>query len=220
MSGLTKRDGDIARLHPAIRDSVAAIQEKLNAEDIPFRVFEAFRTPHRQANLFAQGRTKPGNIVTWVGPWGSIHQYGLAVDFVLFENGKWSWDDSGAKAKWWSRMHEVAAEHNMTPLFNKNNQLIEKPHVQLVGVTSSELRDGIYPDGGDSVWAEHLADLIDSWDAGATPAKPSLAPEQPALDPGILVDVEDASPLAPATPPSSAEADARFQTLHGFIKWA
>ncbi|WP_052249871.1 glycosyl hydrolase 108 family protein [Tateyamaria sp. ANG-S1] len=221
MSGLTKRDGDISRLHPAIRDSVAAIQKKLNAEKIPFRVFEAFRTPHRQASLYAKGRTKPGNKVTWVGPWGSIHQYGLAVDFVLFENGKWSWDDSGAKAKWWTRMHEVAAEHNMTPLYNKKKQLIEKPHVQLVGVTSSELRDGIYPDGGDTVWAEHLADLIDSWDSGGAPAKPALAPEKPALDPTLVADDDPGSAASPVSMPSgTAEADARFQKLHSFIKWA
>ncbi|MBY5935610.1 D-alanyl-D-alanine carboxypeptidase family protein [Tateyamaria omphalii] len=220
MSGLTKRDGEISRLHPAIRDSVATIQKKLNAEKIPFRVFEAFRTPHRQASLYAKGRTKPGNKVTWVGPWGSIHQYGLAVDFVLYENGKWSWDDSGAKAKWWARMHEVAAEHNMTPLYNKKKQLIEKPHVQLVGVTSSELRDGIYPDGGDAVWAEHLADLIDSWNGSGAPAKPPSAPEKPALDPTLVVDVDPAPTAAPTLLPSSADADERFEKLHGFIKWA
>ncbi|WP_172839433.1 glycosyl hydrolase 108 family protein [Tateyamaria omphalii] len=198
-----------------------AIQKKLNSENIPFQVFEAFRTPHRQANLYAKGRTKPGNKVTWVGPWGSIHQYGLAVDFVLFENGNWSWDDSGAKAKWWSRMHEVAADHNMTPLYNKKKQLIEKPHVQLMGVTSSELRNGIYPDGGDAIWAEHLADLIDSWDGGATPAKPSHAPEKPALDPAVVADIEpDATLPAPTVALDTADTDARFQKLHSFIKWA
>ncbi|MDK3075640.1 M15 family metallopeptidase [Sedimentitalea sp. JM2-8] len=68
MGNSVSRDSDISRLHPAIREKVAAIQKQLQSEKIPFEVFEAFRTPERQAQLFAKGRTKPGKKVTWVGP--------------------------------------------------------------------------------------------------------------------------------------------------------
>ena len=77
------RLSDVSKLHPAIRQSVKAIRKKLHDENIPFEVFEAFRTPTRQQYLYAQGRTRPGAKVTWAGPWCSIHQYGLAVDFVV-----------------------------------------------------------------------------------------------------------------------------------------
>ncbi|UWQ59348.1 D-alanyl-D-alanine carboxypeptidase family protein [Leisingera caerulea] len=219
MGNSTKRDSDISKLHPAIRDKVAAIQKKLQSEKIPFEVFEAFRTPERQAQLFAKGRTKPGKKVTWVGPWGSIHQYGLAVDFVLKIDEKWSWDDKGARAKFWERMHELAKGNGMTPLFNKKGQLIEKPHIELIGVSATEMHNGIYPEGGDEIWAEYLSDLIDNWEGpGAAPPKPELAPERPPLDPTVLASLEIEQGSKVPDPISDAAFDPRFQKFHEFIK--
>ncbi len=213
MANSVKRDGDISRLHPAIRDKVAAIQKQLQDENIPFKVFEAFRTPERQAQLFVK-RPK----VTWVGPWGSIHQYGLAVDFVLNINGKWSWDDSGDNARLWNRMHEIAKENGMTPLFNKKGKLIEKPHVQLIGASASDMHKGLYPAGGDEIWAAHLCDLIDNWQGpGARPRKPELDAQRPPLDPAILADIETDFDSAAAAPISNVAPDPRFQKLHAFI---
>jgi peptidoglycan L-alanyl-D-glutamate endopeptidase CwlK len=146
--------GDINKLHSAIRKSVKAICDKLHKEGHMFEVFEAFRTPERQAFLFAQGRTRPGNKVTWVNSWRSIHQYGLAVDFILKIDGKWSWDTTGQNAKRWTRMHEIAKEHGMTPLFNSKGKLIELPHIQLIGVSSTAMHRGEYPEGGDMIWAQ------------------------------------------------------------------
>lgn len=211
MASSAKRDSDISKLHPAIRDKVTAIQKQLNKEGIDFHVFEAFRTPERQAILRAK-RPK----VTWVGPWGSIHQYGLAVDFVLKIKGKWSWDDQGAEAKHWDRMHELAKENGMTPLYNNDGKLVEKPHIQLMYISATSLRQGVYPKGGDEVWAERLGELVDNWEGpGAAPPKPELVPERPPLDADLLagMDVADAPFGA-----SDANADECFQKLHSFIK--
>lgn len=227
MSNSTRRDGDITRLHPAIRDKVQKIRDQLNKEKIPFEVFEAFRTPERQASLFAKGRTAPGNKVTWVGPWHSIHQYGLAVDFVLKPGGNWSWDDQGAEAAHWLRMHELAKAEGMTPLFNKAGRLIEKPHVQLAGVRAADMYAGQYPEGGDAIWAEHLGELIDGWQGSPpAPPRPPLAPVRPALAAADVAEMEaEAAANLPATASAprlagaeAAEADARFQRLHGFVK--
>lgn len=228
MSNSSRRDGDIERLHPAIREKVRAIRAQLHKEKIPFEVFEAFRTPERQAQLWAKGRTTKGPKVTWVGPWHSIHQYGLAVDFVLKPDGKWSWDDQGAEAAHWERMHALAREHGMTPLFNKAGKLIEKPHIQLEGMKAADLYAGRYPDGGDAVWAEHLGALIDGWEGSpAAPPKPEAAPERPGLAEADVAEMEAevaaALPAARAAAPrlAGAEAaaeDARFQRLHGFVK--
>lgn len=219
MGNSVSRDSDISRLHPAIRDKVTAIQKQLQSEKIPFEVFEAFRTPERQAVLFAKGRTTKGPKVTWVGPWGSIHQYGLAVDFVLRINGNWSWDDKGARSKSWQRMHELAKDNGMTPLFNKKKQLIEKPHIQLIGASASEMRNGVYPEGGDEIWAEHLSDLIDNWEGpDAAPTKPDSAPERPPLDPEILADLEIEHDNMVPDPIADAAFDTRFQKFHAFIK--
>lgn len=52
-----------------------------------FKVFETYRHPQRQAEVLAAGHSK-------AGPFSSAHQYGLAVDFVPFIAGRWSWDNS------------------------------------------------------------------------------------------------------------------------------
>ncbi|WP_306141496.1 glycosyl hydrolase 108 family protein [Roseibium sp. MMSF_3412] len=214
MSNTASRSSDVSVLHPAIRSKVIAIQKKLHEEKIPFEVFEAFRTPERQAILYDK---RPR--VTWVGPWGSIHQYGLAVDFVLRIDGEWSWDDSGKNAGLWARMHELALENGMTPLYNKNGELLEKPHIQLIGVSSSDLRKGNYPAGGDEAWAEHLSDLIDNWSGDfAPPKKPKILQEPPPLPLGAVPEMDDS--FVHETPEASNASvnDPQFKKLHEFVK--
>ena len=76
-------------LHPAVRPRYAELirmnEEYAKAEGLQFLPFEGFRTPERQLQLQAEKRT-------WVGPWRSPHQWGLAVDFVPKIKGNWSWD--------------------------------------------------------------------------------------------------------------------------------
>ena len=151
MTNQHARNNDLNLLHPVVREAVLKIQKTLNDEGIPFKVFEAYRFPERQADLFAQGRTKPGKIVTYAEPWRSYHQYGLAVDFVLFENGQWSWDDGGTKKKCWHRMQELGKNNGLAPLD------FEVPHLQISGTSSNALSQGHYPSGGDDLWSEYSA---------------------------------------------------------------
>jgi peptidoglycan L-alanyl-D-glutamate endopeptidase CwlK len=44
---------------------VAVVKHALNISPVDFMVVEGVRTPERQRALYAQGRTKPGKIVTW-----------------------------------------------------------------------------------------------------------------------------------------------------------
>jgi peptidoglycan L-alanyl-D-glutamate endopeptidase CwlK len=176
------RQTDLAHLHPAIRAAVKKVLAELAQENIPFRAFEAYRSPARQRWLYAQGRTRSGNVVTWVGPWGSFHQYGLAVDFVLFRKNDWSWDDNGPEAAWWTRLHEIGARHGLRPIHK------EKPHLQFAGCEIADLKAGRYPPGGDRSWAENFEANIIEWGEGAPPA-PGILPERPPLD-GVLIGEE------------------------------
>lgn len=82
-------------LHPAVRDS--AIRAYTKACKItpvgvhPF-ITECFRSFKRSDELYAQGRTKPGNKVSNAKGGESIHNYSLALDFVLQVNGKMDWN--------------------------------------------------------------------------------------------------------------------------------
>ncbi|PIL19000.1 hypothetical protein P775_16690 [Puniceibacterium antarcticum] len=223
MSNSIAIDSDVSRLHPAIRDAVATVRKQLQSEKIPFEVFEAFRTPERQSDLYAQGRTRPGDKVTWALPWQSMHQYGLAVDFVLRIGDKWSWDDSGPEAAYWTRLHELARAHGMTPLFNSKGKLIEKPHIQLVGLSSARMQAGDYPAGGDAVWADHLTTLIANWKGTqAPPPRPNQTTQRPAIAEEDIAEFEQShgSDVANSTTAAieAVRKDPRFQQLHAFIK--
>lgn len=57
----------------------------------PTVVVEAYRTPQRQLQLYAQGRQTPGPIVTWTQT--SKHTEGRAFDVAfLDERGRVTWD--------------------------------------------------------------------------------------------------------------------------------
>jgi peptidoglycan L-alanyl-D-glutamate endopeptidase CwlK len=140
-----RRDVEINHLHPLCRERVQGVLDACAREGIPFRMFEGYRSPHRQQYLYEQGRTRPGAIVTYAGPWSSIHEYGLAADFVLYENGGWSWDTSGSKEDWWSRLHEIGREYGLEPLS------WETSHLQMSRVSLSDLKAGQYPGGDDPI---------------------------------------------------------------------
>lgn len=53
---------------------------------IKLRVAEALRSIKDQDKLYAQGRTQPGNIVTWTRGGSSFHNYGLAIDVYLLND--------------------------------------------------------------------------------------------------------------------------------------
>jgi len=99
----------IKLLHPKVRDEVYEIYDEI-CEALKGRAICRFsytlRTFAEQDAIYAQGRTKPGKIVTNARKGLSYHNYGLAIDIVLIINGKTaSWDvkgdfDGDGKADW------------------------------------------------------------------------------------------------------------------------
>lgn len=66
-----------------------AAQPICDRTGITIEVISGLRSWQQQAALYAQGRTKPGAIVTKARPGSSWHNYGLAIDLGLFANGKY-----------------------------------------------------------------------------------------------------------------------------------
>lgn len=56
---------------------------------ITIEVISGLRSWAQQSALYAQGRTKPGPIVTKARAGSSWHNYGLAIDLGLFAGGKY-----------------------------------------------------------------------------------------------------------------------------------
>lgn len=101
----------LQKVHPAL---IRVVTRALLISPIDFRVLEGVRTKKRQAELYAQGRTKPGKIVTWT--LNSNHfinkdtGYGHAVD--LFP-APYDWENKKAFDKLYAVMMGAASIENV-----------------------------------------------------------------------------------------------------------
>lgn len=94
----------VRKLHPAVANEVAETIDHIEAGwpvKVAIRIVQGLRTIKEQNDLYAQGRTKPGKIVTKAKGGSSFHNYGIAFDFALLfdkdENGSYetlSWDEN------------------------------------------------------------------------------------------------------------------------------
>jgi len=87
-------------LAPLIRPRVEALLAELVREGLhEIQVYETYRSPLRQRALARRGVTK-------VGPYGSPHQFGLAVDGVRRSASRgWTWDVPGST---WTVVHRLS----------------------------------------------------------------------------------------------------------------
>ncbi len=93
-------------LHPKVRSEILHLIKLSYKAGVPIRVVQGYRTFEEQAALYAQGRSKPGPIVTNAPAGFSNHNYSLAIDFCLLKNGgaiSWSQvedNDKDGKKDW------------------------------------------------------------------------------------------------------------------------
>lgn len=125
--------------------------ERCYARGVPILITQGLRTIAEQEALYAQGRTKPGSIVTNAKGGTSYHNYGLAIDFaLLLPDGKQvSWDlkrdgDSDKVADWTEVVQEAKSLG-----FEWGGDFVsitDAPHFQMTfGLTTSQLRAGAKP---------------------------------------------------------------------------
>lgn len=77
----------LAKLEGVHPDLVKVVKRAIQISDQDFMVLEGVRTPARQKELYAQGRTKPGPKVTWTLTSNHFKQAdgsGHAVDLVPY----------------------------------------------------------------------------------------------------------------------------------------
>ena len=85
----------LALVHPELSRRVHQLFDILS---FPLCVTQGLRTYPQQSELYAQGRTKSGDIVTKADAGHSMHNFGLAVDVAPFIDGKVDWN--GKDEKW------------------------------------------------------------------------------------------------------------------------
>jgi hypothetical protein len=174
-SSTENHDRDPMHLHPALRDKIAVLLQRLEQEGLHFELFDGFRSPSMQLIYYSRGQSSSK-------PWSGKHSFGVAADLVLIRGKQMIWDSEGAAG--YERMHEVAKELGLRTI---EGQFSDPPHVELDGISVADLQAGKYPPGGDVPWASNLAQSAENWTrliaavqawGGALPAAP-VPPEIP-----------------------------------------
>ena len=113
-------------VHPKL---VAVVHRALELSPCDFTVLEGVRSQARQDELWAQGRTKPGPVVTWVQTSGTHgiqpDGYGLAVDLAPYPS---DWNDLERVEQVSEAMFAAAKELGVTLRWGGNWDMDDKPH--------------------------------------------------------------------------------------------
>lgn len=120
------------------------------AAGIPIRITFTYRSNETQDALYAQGRTKPGKVVTNAKAGQSFHNFKLAYDGVpekLLKLENWGdnkKDQPIADAAW--NLYGELAEAQGLEWGGRWKSIKDRPHCQWSGgITLAQLRAGHYP---------------------------------------------------------------------------
>lgn len=109
--------------------------DELKTQGVSVKIISGTRTYQEQSELFAQGRSKPGRVVTNAGPGRSNHNFGVAWDVGLFKGSEYL-DES--------RLYDVvgAIGKNLGLEWGGDwTSIIDKPHFQLkTDISLADLR--------------------------------------------------------------------------------
>ena len=115
---------DVDALHPQLRAKLDRVIERMKNEygnDV--QVVETARSQDRQDWLYEQGRTRPGNIVTWTQ--NSAHTRGEAVDVIV--------DGSYSNAEGFARLQRIAKEEGLRTLGVRDPGHLELSAIDTLG---------------------------------------------------------------------------------------
>lgn len=132
----------IALLHPKLREEATEMYEEICQRltgKAMCRFSFTLRTFAEQDALYAQGRTKPGKVVTKAKGGLSMHNYGLAIDVVLLldrdgdgVHTEASWDTKGDYdadgVSDWMEIVQVFKEHGWE--WGGDWKFYDAPHFQ------------------------------------------------------------------------------------------
>lgn len=115
-------------LEPDFRLIVEKLIAKTNeATGRKWGISDARRTMAQQAAIYAQGRTKPGKVVSNAPPGRSAHNFGLAVDLWPMKGNDFDWRASNDLFK---IMADIAVSLGLTAGFYFKT-IHDAPHVEM-----------------------------------------------------------------------------------------
>lgn len=143
-----------------VQAKVKNFQEKCYAElhnslGVDVLITCTYRDADAQNALYAQGRTKPGPVVTWAKGGESLHQYRVAFDILPLRHGKSVWgtsgngididpsDDQKDDLELWQRIGAIGKTCGLEWAGDWSRNKREFPHFQYTGgLTLSDFQKG------------------------------------------------------------------------------
>ena len=150
-------------LHPCMRDKIESALDECHQKGLMVHVFESYRTPLRQKQLWGKGRNDPGRKVTNAQAMQSWHNYGLAFDLVFDGDERdgiqWSWEGDynnevvgGDKRSDYMRVGEIFESYGFEWAVRWKT-FKEMPHFQMVNGLTVQEAEKIFNEGGlAAVW--------------------------------------------------------------------
>ncbi|MCD9185618.1 MAG: peptidoglycan-binding protein [Pyrinomonadaceae bacterium] len=142
----------LAQINPQLANRIRLMAADLRAQGINVMVTSGYRSFAEQNALYAQGRTKPGNIVTNARGGQSLHNYGLAVDVVpLGANGQPNWNVPNST---WQKIGAAGKRQGME-WGGDWTSFVDRPHFQMTaGRSISSLLNQYNNNGGNlnAIW--------------------------------------------------------------------
>jgi len=130
---------DLNELLPVVKSKAEAFIETCKQNDIDLLVTSTYRDIESQNELYAQGRTKDGKIVTNAKGGESFHNYRCALDVVPLVFGKPDWDGSHPV---WKKVAEIGESIGLEWAGNWKS-FKEQAHFQFTnGLTLADLKAG------------------------------------------------------------------------------
>ncbi len=178
---------DLEGLHPELKVRVERVITRMQDEfGHSVEVVETLRSQSRQNALFAQGRTAPGEIVTWTRD--SLHRHGKAADLRV--DG--SWDNREA----YTRLQQIAREEGLATLGDR-----DAGHVEWRVPGERATRHSQHRDVQRDVQREAAVRAAASG-ASATPAVATHAMPQPVAATARAARVAELAPVARVAKPA------------------
>ena len=126
-------------LVPSVKTKAQLFLERCAECGIDILIYCTYRSKEEQDGLYAQGRTKPGDIVTNARGGESFHNYRCAFDFVPLVGGKPQWKNADLYAK----AGRIAESVGLEWAGRWTGKLKETAHCQFAnGLTLDQLQHG------------------------------------------------------------------------------
>lgn len=138
MSALLFSRIDTTKLYPPFLLKLQGMLDELLAQSAGYWVVSGFRSYKEQTDLYAQGRTTPGAVVTQARAGESSHNFGIAADLVLDQYLDRAGIQPDYRPASYDRLGPAAARHGL--VWGGTWRFKDLPHVQHAGyVTGAQL---------------------------------------------------------------------------------